>query len=79
MRIVKKVAEVNLMKRFFILLQGQKSNNYMEYQDFEPTMEQVSEPATVNYTINSCSNVESAITADELLNRLRPRIESLFE
>lgn len=51
----------------------------MEYQDFEPTMEQVSEPATVNYTINSCSNVESAITADELLNRLRPRIESLFE
>lgn len=51
----------------------------MEYQAFEENTGMVAEDITVNYVINKRSDISRAITADELLHRLRPRIESIFK
>lgn len=51
----------------------------MKYELPEQETGMVSESAVVNYAINRRSYVSRAITGEELLNRLRPRIEHLFK
>ena len=49
-----------------------------KYEPVEEEPQMVQEPIVVNM-INTRSNVSRAITGEELLNRLRPRIKSLFK
>lgn len=56
-----------------------KRENAVKYQIPEQEVGIVSEPAAINYIINRRSDISRAITGEELLNRLRPRIESLFK
>lgn len=51
----------------------------MEYQALEENTGMVSEDISINYVINKRSDISRGITADELLHRLRPRIESMFK
>jgi hypothetical protein len=49
-----------------------------KYEPIEEKPQMVQETLVVN-TINTRSNISRAITGEELLNRLRPRIKGLFQ
>lgn len=49
-----------------------------KYEPIEEEPQMVQETLVVN-TINTRSNISHAITGEELLNRLRPRIKGLFQ
>ena len=55
------------------------------YKEQEPIGQKVGEPMAVYSKTGSCiavkkrDNIESAISGEELLDRLRPRIKALFK
>ncbi len=52
--------------------------NNKEYDILEEERQMASEPATISIVMDSRSDISRAITGEELLNRLTPRIQSLF-
>ena len=52
--------------------------NNKEYDILEEERQMASEPATISIVMDSRSDISRAITGEELLNRLIPRIQSLF-
>ena len=52
--------------------------NNKEYDILEEERQMASEPATISIVMDSRSDISRAITGEELLNRLTPRIQGLF-
>ncbi len=51
----------------------------MKYKISEEELGMVSEPSSVSYISRSQKNMARGISGEELLNRLRPRIEALYK
>ena len=52
--------------------------NNKEYDILEEKRQMASEPAAISMMVDSRSDISRAITGEELLNRLTPRIQGLF-
>lgn len=50
-----------------------------EYEILEEKQQMASEPAAVSVMMDSRSDISRAITGEELINRLTPRIKGLFK
>ena len=53
--------------------------NNKEYDIPEEERGMASEPAVISVMMDSRSDISRAITGDELLNRLTPRIQGVFK
>jgi hypothetical protein len=53
--------------------------NNKEYDILEEERGMASEPAAISVMMDSRSDIGRAITGEELLNRLTPRIQGLFK
>jgi len=53
--------------------------NNKEYDILEEERLLASEPAAISMMVDSRSDISHAITGEELLNRLTPRIQGLFK
>ena len=53
--------------------------NNKEYDILEEERGMASEPAVISVMMDSRSDISRAITGDELLNRLTPRIQGVFK
>ena len=49
-----------------------------EYEIHEDEQQMATEPAVVSVMMDSRSDISRAITGEELINRLTPRIKALF-
>ena len=52
--------------------------NNKVYDILEEERQMASEPAAISMMVDSRSDISRAITGEELLNRLTPRIQGLF-
>ena len=50
-----------------------------EYEINNEERQMASEPAAISVAFNTRDDISRAITADELIARLRPRIKELFQ